>query len=1532
MKKKIIILFILAFMTRKNVYSQYCPSVNICNLICNGSFEEVVYDGLFGIAQGGSVNGASNDSIWRYFTLDPKEYNTIDLFRVFGDSVTYYSDTSSNPKTTQYGECGFNTRALSPPPNGGKIFTGMVSDYRPIDSYGNRETLVFSLHKPLIIGANYNLSFLARKCTQLCSKYTVLIYGSNLRPSSRPITTKLDGSISSTGFQAILIDSVLVDSATWKTYTKNFNASSTFSYIFIGIRDTGYTSSQFGEKHGYFDKFELTRANQKTLTIKAQDSIRLCSNNASITYVIKSTIAQTTPVNLKLIFPTGVTRSAGSDFNALGAYTILANKLNNGDSIVLKFNFTVDSTIDSGKYYHILLDALTAGFCISETSNFDTKFLRGGNVAFNINATLLHPNCLDFGKIIPNPIASKAPYTYKWSSNFIGNTNVSTNKDNIEIRAGWIYDLTVTDNYGCTVSQRYILPQDTPTKLDAYVSARLDCNTNTGILKAIPIDGTGTYTYLWDNGSTNPVRNITNLNTLYYVTVTEVPTGCKYKIVENTNLNSYQGLGSGIWLSQYPLFTSTYKGKIRVLGQVWVDNTFDLRYTDIVLYPGAEIIFYSGIGGTYAQIDSVNIYQNNIYTCGNELAKGLNFEYVKHYTKINIEKNEIGDCYKAINFKIWDGGSNQNMIKVISNIFENNAIGLHIKSSASNLEIYGNIFKGVASIPNYSYLRLKNPYSSMTADVTSPASLKIPSMYTTTGITTATNKAPWAGIIAENITNLVIGNTSKPKNQFIDLNNGVMLYGGNTNITNCQFETGWDVMSSIKNYGINPAVIANTAVYALYNKAAMQGRLTFIGLGITPTSPYTMNGVSKGLHADGYYIENFTNAKINAAYNYGVLIKTHSIEGIAKKYNITNNIIYNIAEMDMSPIGIGIYDYSIDKLNVSILNNKIYNTSRGIVASKLTKLASTTSIAIKNNVIEGLPRRLNAGIEVMNYPNISKTPYVGVTNNNIKFMTPTTWINDDLAGIQYTNNTNILDKENTITALAPSVQSISYSPRVFPIGIHYENSTGTFTCNTVNNIYTGVRFFADCENSDWTKNKILNHHTGLRLGTNTFLKTQTRAGNTFKGFCTQEARTDQVKWTTFYYSNLNGDYNPSTASPNPSFWWRPTSPAAFGVETDYCGLSPNIPIGLVGISIGTKGDIMVDNNRGGFTPLGLGYAPIEAVELTVVDTSILTNTAIFNSFIPEQTWQYRQELYNKLKPVENEFRDSSIFRDYIQYIEDGTINEFTEINYIERTISEVNNDRALAIDNLQSEIVSLWSEMRTIDSSIFVSTDSTELAALKSTKLATLAAIEQKNQAIYTLSEISHDATAIRLDSIIAINDSIVPEGVSDSLLRRFNQVYYQTYARGISELLPMQYATYEALANQCPFKHLDVVYRSRGVVRSYHDTVKYADSILCAQIGITLKSSKPIPYAPLSPKTISYKVYPNPTIDFINIQISEIPKTPIQFIITDILGRELYNQIIELSSNTYSIDTKQWQNGIYHLRLINGKTTVYQTPVQIIR
>jgi hypothetical protein len=534
-------------------------------------------------------------------------------------------------------------------------------------------------------------------------------------------------------------------------------------------------------------------------------------------------------------------------------------------------------------------------------------------------------------------------------------------------------------------------------------------------------------------------------------------------------------------------------------------------------------------------------------------------------------------------------------------------------------------------------------------------------------------------------------------------------------------------------------------------------------------------------------------------------------------------------------------------------------------------------------------------------------------------------------GIHYSNCKNISDKENTVKGSDPNrVAGFMGLPANAPFGFFYDNSTGTYSCNLIDSCYTGARFFANCDASTWSKNKIKNHRLGLKIDTLATLKDHYWAGNSFSGTCFREAQSNQSKLTRFYYSNPSNVYLPNPVFPIASLWWR-YLPKSGSLENDNC--NPWYYEGWVTSPIGNKGDFIVRDGGGGFRPIGRNTEPVFGIEMTTTDTAILMNNMVFGSFEPELTWQYRKDLYDKIKPYEYELRDTSIFRDYLSQMEDGSINEFTRINVIDRDAYQAAQAYAAQVENLRIAIDSGWEEIKSIDSAYHIAIDSTSLASLKQQRTQLRSWIWTQDTALRNLLLEVDTAYQSELEQIQYVSDSIVPECVSDSLRNVFLATYYQTYAIGQTELTAPQIQTYTSLANHCPFEQLDAVYRSRGILWSRGDTTIYNDSLLCAPLGITLKSLRPIQYKPLqSKKELSFSLFPNPTKGLTNIQLSYVPSIELTYIVTDILGRELYKETRLMDSNRHSIDMQRYENGMYLLRVLSEKEVMYHTYIQVLK
>lgn len=110
------------------------------------------------------------------------------------------------------------------------------------------------------------------------------------------------------------------------------------------------------------------------------------------------------------------------------------------------------------------------------------------------------------------------PYAIEWS-------NGSTEQDISNLSAG-AYEVTVTDVNGCVSTLNQVLTQPSPISI-IVSTTDATCSGSDGTASAYAVGGTGTYSYLWSNGST--LTDITNLPAgTYSLTVTD-SNGCTKK-------------------------------------------------------------------------------------------------------------------------------------------------------------------------------------------------------------------------------------------------------------------------------------------------------------------------------------------------------------------------------------------------------------------------------------------------------------------------------------------------------------------------------------------------------------------------------------------------------------------------------------------------------------------------------------------------------------------------------------------------------------------------------------------------------------------------------------------------------------------------------------------------------------------------------------------------------------------------------------------------------------------------------------------
>lgn len=132
------------------------------------------------------------------------------------------------------------------------------------------------------------------------------------------------------------------------------------------------------------------------------------------------------------------------------------------------------------------------------------------------------------GSIDINIAGGTPPYSFAWSTG-------ATTEDVSGLAAG-SYNVTITDNSGCSINEVYAVTNNTGTLSESAVVSNEICGNNGGSINLTVTGGSGPYTFNWNTGSTNEDLSALVAGT-YTVTITDA-IGCTLVsqdyIVDNT--------------------------------------------------------------------------------------------------------------------------------------------------------------------------------------------------------------------------------------------------------------------------------------------------------------------------------------------------------------------------------------------------------------------------------------------------------------------------------------------------------------------------------------------------------------------------------------------------------------------------------------------------------------------------------------------------------------------------------------------------------------------------------------------------------------------------------------------------------------------------------------------------------------------------------------------------------------------------------------------------------------------------------------
>jgi CHU_C Type IX secretion signal domain len=171
---------------------------------------------------------------------------------------------------------------------------------------------------------------------------------------------------------------------------------------------------------------------------------------------------------------------------------------------------TEDLTDINGGTYTITVTSSNG--CTSEAT-----FIVANNILLpSISSGIINATCGQNNGTIDITVLPSAAYTFLWS-------NGATTEDLVNIASG-IYTITVTSAQGCTASHTANVNNvNTSFTISGLVTPVTSCTTVNGGVD-VTVTPSGTYTYLWSNGSTN--QDLTNVAAGNYILTVADANGC----------------------------------------------------------------------------------------------------------------------------------------------------------------------------------------------------------------------------------------------------------------------------------------------------------------------------------------------------------------------------------------------------------------------------------------------------------------------------------------------------------------------------------------------------------------------------------------------------------------------------------------------------------------------------------------------------------------------------------------------------------------------------------------------------------------------------------------------------------------------------------------------------------------------------------------------------------------------------------------------------------------------------------------------
>lgn len=725
---------------------------------------------------------------------------------------------------------------------------------------------------------------------------------------------------------------------------------------------------------------------------------------------------------------------------------------------------------------------------------------------------------------------------------------------------------------------------------------------------------------------------------------------------------------------------------------------------------------------------------------------------------------------------------------------------------------------------------------------------------------------PFAGIQLNN-TSITIGDNTTGKNEFGEMNFGILARSCYLTVTNSQFSN----MIADPAYGSN-----------LYDGTAV---CSFGGRGFYSTEVHPLaNPISTTISSCniGVYSEGIS-----------TIVKNCTINGVNRGVNIFNCqklMSTNVLGCNISASQFGInfrFNHGASEMKAqgnTILMSGNYQTS-GI------SILDSWSGANSNYNISGNYIYTNSGHRGIHCRTTSKP----IINDNVIFMY--TANNGDFAGIDMEGVTDADVRCNQIIGPGSSILKT--------FGIRSNQSSSLMQCNNASLTETGIAF--NGTNNIGTKfkgNSMTNHFYGLDLNSNAFIDRQQFNGNTWNGSFSSTFGARNFNSLTPAAVLLNEFTVHTTAGSiyHPTNWLDPSC--------SFCQWF--VQSGTSYYDCITEGECLSHLQVGG-----------DAVSLSGIDYVIAEDSLNTAQYQDESKYQAKRYLFSKLHESDSlRLSDTLMIAFYNSLLstEIGSLNEIygqsSAIFAYDNIFKLIKHNNDSIIDTLKI-LIGINNELIAAGDTSVISINNQYLLQMNAAVEAFVVLLDQYE----TFSQTLANANANQ-NSMILITETLA------EFEKTVNQINLETVFQNNYSFTAQQAASLLYIASQCPWAGGNAVYEARSLYSLINDTIEFDDIALCLQQGIYRQQ---VHVNDAKNLNFNSSIIPNPASDRITVKIDGFSESDLcNLIISEVTGKQVLVQVLNCKSHQIDISVKDLSEGIYFYKITNN-STVHSTGKFII-